>query len=232
MWCPSYPTLWGKTGFWMASGKMFSFVYLCMLPFITSDIHAEMFKDVWARATNLHLHSRRRYRASKITCPSYPTLPGSGILMRLEPHPRIPPVFELMLLRRWHTVADPEGGHGAISPPLSLEGTLSAPEETLRVPEGMVCKLQQVFWCPLKGFTDLIDTLSSEGDPLSVWRGPLSSLKGPSELIVGPLTSERLKPQMALSGPQISRGPTITAWGARQDLGALFGSLAPPLAKS
>ena len=49
-----------------------------------------MFKDVWAKATNLHLHSRRRYRASKITCPSYPTLPGSVILMRLEPHPRIP----------------------------------------------------------------------------------------------------------------------------------------------
>ena len=30
--------------------------------------------------------------------------------MRFEPHRRIPPVFELMLLRRWPTVADPEGG--------------------------------------------------------------------------------------------------------------------------
>ena len=27
---------------------------------------------------------------------------GSGIPMRLEPHRRIPPVFELILLRRWH----------------------------------------------------------------------------------------------------------------------------------
>ena len=34
------------------------------------------------------------------------------------------------------------GGHGAITPPFSLEGALSAPEGTLRVPEGMVCKLQ------------------------------------------------------------------------------------------
>ena len=37
-----------------------------------------------------------------------------------------------------------------MAPPLSLEGTLSAPDGTLRVPEGMICKLQQVFWCPLK----------------------------------------------------------------------------------
>ena len=34
-----------------------------------------MFKDVWATTANLHLHLRQRYRASKITCPSYPTLP-------------------------------------------------------------------------------------------------------------------------------------------------------------
>ena len=46
IWCPSYPTLWGKTGFRMVSGKMFSFVNLCMLTSITWDIHAEMFKDV------------------------------------------------------------------------------------------------------------------------------------------------------------------------------------------
>ena len=60
----------------MASGKMFSFVNLCMLTSITWDIHAEMFKDVWAKATNLqlHLHLRRRYRASKLTWPSYSTL--------------------------------------------------------------------------------------------------------------------------------------------------------------
>ena len=42
------------------------------------------------------------------------------------------------------------GGDGAMAPPLSLEGALSAPEGTLRVPEGMVCKLQQVLWCPRK----------------------------------------------------------------------------------
>ena len=46
IWCPSYPTLWGKTGFWMASGKLSKFVNLWMLTSITSDIHAEMFKDV------------------------------------------------------------------------------------------------------------------------------------------------------------------------------------------
>ena len=60
------------------------------------------------------------------------------------------------------TVADPEGGHGAMAPQLSLEGALSAPEGTLRVPEGIVFKLQQALWCPLKGFTDLLrDPLSS-----------------------------------------------------------------------
>ena len=36
--------------------------------------------------------------------------------MLLEPHRRVPPVFELMLLRRWHTVADPEGGGGGMEP--------------------------------------------------------------------------------------------------------------------
>ena len=46
-------------------------------------------------------------------------------------------------------------GHDRTAP-LNLEGAVSAPEETLSVPEGMVCKLQQVFWCPLKGFTDLL----------------------------------------------------------------------------
>ena len=51
-----------------------------------------------------------------------------------------------------------------MAPPLRLEGAVFDPEGTLRVPEGMVCKLQQVFWCPLKGFTDLLrDPLSSEG---------------------------------------------------------------------
>ena len=111
-----------------------------------------------------------------------------------------------------------------MAPPLSLEGALSAPEGTLRVPEGMVCKLQKGFWCPLKRFTDLLrNPLSSKGGPLSVWRGPLSvwrgplsSPKGPSELIVG--SSERLKSQMALSGLQISRDPCqlegpARAWG-------------------
>ena len=49
-----------------------------------------------------------------------------------------------------------------MAPPLSLEVALSASEGTLRVPEGIICKLQQVFWCPLKGFTDLLrDPLSS-----------------------------------------------------------------------
>ena len=54
------------------------------------------------------------------------------------------------------------GGHGAMAPPLNLEGVLSAPEGTLRVPERVICKLQQVLWCPLKGFTDFLrDPLSS-----------------------------------------------------------------------
>ena len=62
-----------------------------------------------------------------------------------------------------------------MAPPLSLEGAISAPEGTLRVPEGMVCKLQQVLRCPLKGFTDLLR------DPLDprISRRP-SQLEGPA----------------------------------------------------
>ena len=51
-----------------------------------------------------------------------------------------------------------------MAPPLSLEGALSALEGTL----GIVCKLQQVFWCPLKEFTDQMDPLNSYGGSLSV----------------------------------------------------------------
>ena len=44
------------------------------------------------------------------------------------------------------SVADPEGGHGVMARTLSLEVALSVPEGTLRVPEGIVCRLQQVLW--------------------------------------------------------------------------------------
>ena len=58
-------------------------VFIRKSDFLTWNIHAEMFKDVWAKATitNLHLNLRRRYGAWKITCPSYLfcSAPGWGL---------------------------------------------------------------------------------------------------------------------------------------------------------
>ena len=114
-------------------------------------------------------------------------------------------------------------------------------EDTMRDPLRTLCPLKWLpsalwhyalwkdsltSWGTLWGHYELRDPLSSQGDSLSIWRGPLSSPKWPSELIVGPLSVWSLK-----CPPEISRGP-VTAWGARQGLGALFGRLAPPLAKS
>ena len=130
---------------------------------------------------------------------------------------------------RWGPVANSggsRGGHGAMAPPLSIVGALSAPEGTLRVSEGMICKLQQVFWCPLKGFTDLLR------DPLSSYlRGPSEHLKRPSEQPEGAFwahsgPSERLKPQCLwssnLEGPSQLEGPGGPLWHVGPSLGQIL----------